>query len=335
MRRFLVVCLAALACAAPAATAPSWAAQQIAVVVKAGLMGTPGQSFRPQAPLTRAQLERALAGIEDRPAATPADPAAPVTIRELDAALVGALGLRDGARALASALAAGGLAPPRFAGTESMARLLGLRLNHPAEQDGLELLATDPATRAEAAFSIARALELGDYQLGWARSVATSFAVPELRDWQRRILRRAVALIGYPYVWGGTSEDEQAPFGVHAVGGFDCSGLVWRVYKTKPFPDAPQLADVITGRTTMEMAREAKRPQRIPFAQLEPADVLFFGARGPRSKPREIDHAAIYLGDGWLVQSSGQGVALATLDGWYRDTFAFGFRPLREAGLTS
>jgi cell wall-associated NlpC family hydrolase len=41
----------------------------------------------------------------------------------------------------------------------------------------------------------------------------------------------------------------------------------------------------------------------------------------------------IYLGRGWMVHSSGQGVTLVPLTGWYADRFAWGRRPLREAGL--
>ena len=58
-----------------------------------------------------------------------------------------------------------------------------------------------------------------------------------------------------------------------------------------------------------------------------------FGGRGPNSKPAEVDHTAIYLGNGWLVQSSGDGVTLAPFDGWYRSSFAWARRPLAEAGL--
>ena len=46
------------------------------------------------------------------------------------------------------------------------------------------------------------------------------------------VLQTAVSLVGNPYVWGGTSEQPQDPFDTGALvpGGFDCSGLVWRVF---------------------------------------------------------------------------------------------------------
>jgi cell wall-associated NlpC family hydrolase len=81
------------------------------------------------------------------------------------------------------------------------------------------------------------------------------------------------------------------------------------------------------------MSGEVPRSQRIGYAQLEPADVIFFGSRGPRSQPSQVGHMGIYLGNGWFIHSSGNGVAVATLTGWYRDEFAWGRRPLREAGL--
>jgi cell wall-associated NlpC family hydrolase len=61
--------------------------------------------------------------------------------------------------------------------------------------------------------------------------------------------------------------------------------------------------------------------------------VIFQGALGPRSKPAQVDHAAIYLGGGWFVHSSGNGTTLHPLEGWYRDRFAWARRPLREAAL--
>ena len=42
----------------------------------------------------------------------------------------------------------------------------------------------------------------------------------------------------------------------------------------------------------------------------------------------------IYRGDGWFIHSSEYGVAVAQLAGWYRSEFAWGRRPLAEAGLS-
>ena len=74
---------------------------------------------------------------------------------------------------------------------------------------------------------------------------------------------------------------------------------------------------------------------RIPLDKLQPADVVFFGAAGPKSKPAQINHMGIYLGNGWFIHSSGYGVAVAPLAGWYAQRFAWGRRPLAEAGLVS
>ena len=75
------------------------------------------------------------------------------------------------------------------------------------------------------------------------------------------------------------------------------------------------------------------RAERISAANLQPADVLFFGNKGPKSSPNDIDHTGIYLGNGWFVQSSDEGVTVLPFDGWYAGSFAWGRRPLHEAGL--
>jgi peptidoglycan DL-endopeptidase CwlO len=155
------------------------------------------------------------------------------------------------------------------------------------------------------------------------KQAAAGFHLPALAAWQRRIVATAFSYVGYPYVWGGTGERSA---------GFDCSGFVWAVYKLAAYPDEGDLAAVLRGRTTIAMSGEIPRAERIAVAELEPGDVMFFG-RGRRSNPAQIDHAAIYLGNGWLVQSSGYGVALAPFDGWYRSSFAWARRPLAEAGL--
>lgn len=260
-------------------------------------------------------------------------PAKPVTIKQLDAALVGYLDLGGAARQIQATLKGAGLAPRPNTGTEAVARMLGLRLNHPAGEDGLELLPGQPATRAEAAWSFARLLSLDPSQLTYVQQQAASFTLPQLTPWQTRILTTAVSYVGYPYVWGGTSPTHEVDFGVPAVGGFDCSGFVWRVYKLTPYAGEQGLAGTLRGRTTYQMSGEVPRRELISVGDLQPADVMFFGARGPRSSPSIVDHTALYVGNGWFIQSSDEGVTLLPFDGWYRHTFAWARRPLHEAGL--
>jgi cell wall-associated NlpC family hydrolase len=337
MRRHVLLPLLCLSLVLPTVAAgsakTSWAEPQIKVVTSHGLMGGDALKFNPDAPLTQSALAQLVADLSEGETSTPAVSEAPVTMAALDASLVKTLGLRDAATAFATAARADGLAPPSRFGTEVVARLLGLRTNHPAGQDSLELLPKDSATRAEGAFSAARILGLGGWETEAVRDASLTFELPELTAWQQQILRRAVSFIGYPYIWGGTSENVQKPLGVSTPGGFDCSGFVWRVYKLQTYAGAEQLSKVIRGRTTMQMSGEVPKKTRIAVDDLEPADVLFFGARGPKSTPAQVDHTGIYLGNGWFIHSSRYGVAVAKLDGWYSSSFAWARRPLTEAGV--
>ena len=342
MSRLAAIALCVLALPSTAAAADrSWAEPQIETVVEAGLLADSAEAFKPQKPLTQRALGAALETLS-LASAEPvvyrypvAVPGRAVTIRELDASLVAFLGLGDSARLVTGALRDAGLAPKAGAGTETVARLLGLRVNHPAAEDALELGLNDVATRAEAAYSLARLLALSGREQEEIRAAAERLVLPVLTGTQQRLLRRAVSLIGSPYVWGGTSESPQQLWdGKRLPGGFDCSGLVWRVFKLEPFAGASALATVLRGRTTYEMSGEVPPAQRIrKIENLQPGDVIFQGANGPASKPAQVDHAGIYLGGGWFIHSSGNGTTLHPLEGWYRDRFAWARRPLREAGI--
>jgi cell wall-associated NlpC family hydrolase len=359
--------------AASSKPAASWATPEIRAVTAAGLMGaTDVASFRASDALTAQALENLAFDLQQRfappepapvvppapvvtdptqPPVTPppvqavapvvaapkqvARPDAPVTMAQLDARLVSALGLRTAAGEFAAGARAAGLKIPSRFGTEVVARLLGLRFNHPASDDALELLPNDPATRAEAAYSAAQVLHFDDWEASSVQSLADAFALPELSDWQKRILTTAVGRIGMPYIWGGTTDGPETAFGVTSRGGYDCSGFVWRVYKLQTYADEGDLGSVLRGRTTFDMSGEVPRSQRVGFANLQPADVIFFGDRGPRSQPSQVGHMGIYIGNGWFIHSSRYWVALATLDGWYKREFAWARRPLAEAGLTS
>jgi cell wall-associated NlpC family hydrolase len=349
---------------------PNWAAPQIATVVAHKLMGAKSvHKFRPNAALTHQTLTSLAADLKEQlgsPAASPPDsgsgstdttttgtgttttggttttptvanPGAPETIAQLDHSLVQATGLAKAAKEFVQGARTDGIAVPGRFGSEVVARLLGLRLNHPAAQDFLELRPQDPTTRAEAAYSAARILGFGlladSWQIAQVKSLAAAFTLPQLNDWQRQILTVAFSKIGMPYVWGGTSDGTETDFGVTARGGYDCSGFVWRVYNLQSYPNEGTLASTLEGRTTYTMSVEVPRSKRIGFKKLQPADVLFFGAHGTHSKGSQVFHTAIYVGNGWFIQSSDEGVALAQLTGWYKHRFAWARRPLREAGL--
>jgi cell wall-associated NlpC family hydrolase len=214
----------------PGPAAVSWAQPQIKVVVNHGLMAKSVTSFRPDATLTQGELATLVAGLTKQSASVPADPTMPVTVTQLDARLVRALNLSAAAKEFYDGAHAAGLAVPSRFGTETVARLLGLRINHPAARDDLELLPSDPVTRAETAYSVAQILRFQGWETQSVEDAAATFELPALSAWQTRILNTAVKFVGFPNVWGGTSEKAESPFGVEAHGGFDCSGFVWRVY---------------------------------------------------------------------------------------------------------
>lgn len=338
----VLACLAFVSPAYGANTQASWASRSIALVTARGIFPGPAATFQPTAPLSRGALVDALQQLGET-TTSPADAGAEVSIAQLDASIVDALGLRSAARDFYLGARQAGLRPPGRFGTEVVARLLGLRTDLPVADDSLELQPGEPATRADAAFSLARVLALGAEPgpapvaldatpiaaadagggVQYVKSIAAGFSLPQLDSWQLQVLGTAVSFIGYPYVWGGDDERTQK--------GFDCSGLVWRVFKLASYPGAPTLPGTLQGRSASDMAFEVPKRERIGLADIQPADVLFFGD-GPHSKPGEIGHAAIYLGNGWLIDSSGQGVALAQLS-WFGQSFAWARRPLAEAGL--
>jgi cell wall-associated NlpC family hydrolase len=362
-----VAAVSTAAAAGSSRNLPNWAAPQIATVVAHKLMGAKSvRKFRPNAALTHQTLSSLGADLKEQlgtsvppdegsggtdttttgttgttttstTTTTVADPTAPQTMAQLDRSLVQAIGLGKAAKEFTQGARADGLAVPGRFGTEVVARLLGLRLNHPAAQDFLELRPQDPATRAEAAYSAAQILELGllddSWQIAEVKDLAADFTLPQVNDWQRQILKVAFSKIGMPYIWGGTSDNTETDFGVTARGGYDCSGFVWRVYKLQSYPNEGSLASTLQGRTTYTMSVEVPRSKRISFKKLQPADVIFFGSRGPGSKGSQVFHTGIYVGNGWFIQSSDRGVALAQLTDWYKKKFAWGRRPLREAGL--
>ncbi len=326
--------------ASAAVTLGNWDAAQQRQVVKDGLMSVPGVSFQGAAPLSAAQANAAMSAVAARIGGQPATgpdtqpvhtvqiAGGPVTVTRFDSLVVDQLGLADVAAHVQSVASAAGLKAPAYFGTEVVARYLGLRYDHPAGTDQLELFPSDPITRAEAAWSLAQVAGFGSWNVDGARQTLTQFALPAMSENQKRTLRIAVSRIGYPYVYAGesdTAEPGSWMWGPQAHGGFDCSGFVWRVFKLSGLP----WGNKIGGRTAAQMAQEIPHRQRLHVSQLRPGDLLFFGTAHWRSTATEqnVIHTGIYLGDNWVIHSSGQGVYVEPLEGsWLGDSFTWGRR---------
>lgn len=219
---------------------------------------------------------------------------------------------------------------PRFFPFEVAARYLGLRYNHPSIEDGQELSPTEPIGRDEVAYSLHQALTVSAWKVS-SLSRFDTVKLPPLSDRQKEIVAFALSYAGHPFVYGGEFPTPDSPYGHQAHGGFDCSGFDWWVMKIHfQYPIS------VYQRTAAAMAAAAK--PRITRAKLKPCDLIFFAPAGPRSAASTVYHAALYLGNGWFIHSTGStdGVSIASLDwkgwGWHTDLWG-GRRLLKAAEL--
>jgi cell wall-associated NlpC family hydrolase len=324
MRRFAIAVLVATAAGsgtAHAATLGNWDRAEQKAVQRAGVLPALPGGFHGEQSLSAGQLNHALAAIASRTGSHPVvvSAGAPITVAAFDRAVVKQLGLADLARSVQHEATSADLDPPSRFGSEVVARQLGLRYDHPSQDDGLELYPTDAITRAEAAYSFARVLANPTGGPYYARSVLDRFALPVYTEAQKRVLRLAVSKIGMPYVWGGESDTTSSRYGPQAHGGYDCSGFVWRVFKLSGDPAGASIG----GRTAAQMALEIPKRERVRFGAIEPADLLFFGP------PSNIGHVGIALSRDFMIHSSSQGVYVAPLfESWRRGEFAWARRVL-------
>lgn len=312
MRRATV--LAALLCALLAGDARAdWESSAARTTLDAAMLQTASDGeFHGEWLLTGAQLRGALAVIaelEQRPL-VPVATTDRVSVAGFHRLLVEQLGMSDVAASVQSAAA--GLNPPARFGTEVVARLMGLRINHPSREERRELYPWEAITRAEAAWSLAQIYDdLG--RAGLVRETLAGFALPAYSEAQRRALSIAASKIGMPYVWGGELDHPGWLWGYQANGGYDCSGFAWRVFKLSGLPAGRR----IRGRTAAQQAGEIARSARIRLADVAPGDLLFYGRAKfwQRATERRITHMTIALSDQWMIQASAQGVNVAPIYG--------------------
>jgi cell wall-associated NlpC family hydrolase len=324
MRRILVT-LAAIAALIPAATADAstranWDTSDQRTVQNAGVIPAMADGdFHGADPLTADQFNGALSAFAQRIHRKPVTAAAGqrITIAFFHRLVVKQVGLADLAAGVKAEAKRAGLAPPSRFGTEVVARQLGLRFNHPSQDDALELFPTDTITRAEAAYSFARLLGKSAGSYAYVRQLLDQFVLPAYTPEEASALHLAVSKIGMPYIWGGESDTTRSNYGPQAHGGYDCSGFVWRVFKLSGNPAGAG----IKGRTAAQMGGEIPRSQRVAYSNIAPTDLVFFGS--------PIYHVGIAMSDKFVIQASNQGVNVGPLfENWRRADFDWARRVL-------
>jgi cell wall-associated NlpC family hydrolase len=185
-------------------------------------------------------------------------------------------------------------ASPATASTTASTASTGAATTLPAAAS----LAVQPRTTEALPLVDRSALFSGDINrmLG-AAPVAPTAPVPATGRIQS-VLQKALALLGTPYRWGGTT-----------TSGFDCSGLVGYVFRTALGIELP--------RVSREMATSGTPVAR---ESLTPGDLVFFGVH----HGRKVDHVGIYMGEGRFLHAprTGRDVTVSSLeDGYWSGKF--------------
>ena len=268
----------------------------------------------------------------------------PVRTSTFDRSLILAMGLGHAATGLAHIHeATDGYAytvPSLFPYLE-LAHVLELHYNHPSGSESMELEPSGWITRDEVAYSLWKAKTLPT----WQRDGADRFddiALPNhanpddpTQALRRQVTAFAIRSVGYPYVYGGewnTASPAGYCCGAQVKGGFDCSGFAW--WLLKKAGEGGYDNETIRGyagwslaqRTSYDMAHATTT--KITFSTLRTGDLMLFSDGGGTSWT-DADHVGVYLGNGWMVHSTGSnaGVAIEWAgDGWWHDHFLWGRR---------
>jgi cell wall-associated NlpC family hydrolase len=291
--------------------------------------------FRPNKPMSKDRFARLLrttfgadyAGGEGK-----------IKARQVDRALIDVLGQSAVADHLNHLRSTDGWSPtvkPTF-GTEVLARDLGLRYDHAPGDEQHEAAANDLLTQADILYAVWQAKTSPDI---WAAEELASMSLPDLDVSQKQVVQFAFSLAGTPYVWGGewlSRTPAGYPYGAQPHGGVDCSGFSWYVLRAAApgwAPHRPYKGWSLPERSSAQMAQATRHKKRLGFKQLRTGDLVFFAPSGTRSQPSSVYHVGIYVGRGWMVDSSGSkdGVSLDYMGrgSWYRGQFIFGRRVIK------
>ena len=260
-----------------------------------------------------------------------------VTAREVDAALVEALGAGDVAKHLADERSPDGWDPQisNWDGFEMVAREMGLRHDRPTNEEAFESSAQEAMLGADIAYAVWRA-KVGPNT--WGADELNTFQLENHKGARARVVRYAFDQVGLPYIWGGEWAERTPagyPYGAQSHGGVDCSGFVWYVLRADASGWQPKRRPYrgwsLADRSSAGMA--AGTNKKIGYKNLKPGDIMTFASGGRQTGASGVYHASIYLGKGWMIDSSGSqagvGLSYAGKGSWWRDQFVWGRRVIR------
>lgn len=149
----------------------------------------------------------------------------------------------------------------------------------------------EAARKAEEAAKEAKNNNSSDDNNDTAPSHSDSSSLNELRN---EVITYALKFVGNPYVWGGES----------LTHGADCSGFVQAIY-----------ADF--GYSIPRVSRDqATHGQKVSESDLRPGDLIFYAnSRGT------VNHVAMYIGNGMIVQAANSRQGIITSSYKYRDIY--------------
>ena len=208
-----------------------------------------------------------------------------------------------------------------------LARWLGLHYDH--TDDSQDIQQSTYIERDEVAYSLWMAQTLPQWSID-GTSIFDSIALPTLTTGQQGFTSYELNQIGYPYIWAGEWNAASPPgycCGSQPQGGFDCSGFVWWVLKK--YEDGYNAAQFRTygGWSLHERSSSAMAQMtatHLTYAQLGPGILMFFASDGGTSWT-DVDHVGIYMGNGWMMHSTGGGPQLQYVgSGYYYDHFVYG-----------